>query len=466
MNYDITVRTMLEDEILGYLIYYDDGNFRSKSLLYSHGIDDAEYFANSFNKDVFRTMQKCWENNLPADLVNMINLRPNNYREESDVFEKKGFDTNLILMFQKASFYVPVTFESKLWVLKQYILMDYWNRVSNEIIFGQWDFRDKLQTGDNIIDGYNILFEKLTRNFKKSESVIDKQREIYEKKIRGETITVLSGIPAVDAFTGGWHKGELIITAGRPGMGKTTMALIMAMRSAFIYKKKVIFFSFEMPKIQLLNKITAHELKLDYKKLKNLEYDSETMEIVFRYYKFLESPESNIIIYDLKEVSTVADVGKKIEQHKPDIAIADYLQKINIENSVKKKPGNREQEISYISGSFKNFAVQYDIPFIALSQLSRSVENRTNKRPTLSDLRESGAIEQDADIVLFYYRDAYYKDLINQFYPEYERWNLEVSFAKGRDLGTKTLYINANYVTYEIKDEFLTAENSVPAPPI
>lgn len=466
MNYDLETRTILEDEILGYFMTMDNSELDSKKRLFHHGIDDYKYFGNKFNQDVFLTMLKCWDNNLPADLINVINFRPDEYRDKDNVFAKKGFDTNVIMMNNRGSIFNSYALESKLWVFKQYILQDYWNEKATEILSNQWDFRDSLVVSDNIINGYNLLFEKITKQFKKAESVVEKQRALLERKLKGEIITVLSGIPAVDKFTGGWHKGELIIGAGRPGMGKTTMSLISAIKSAFYYKKKIIFWSLEMPKVQLMNKVAAHQLKLDYNRIKNFDYDQETMEMVFRFYEFMESDESNLIIIDKKEVSTMSGIDKKVKQLKPDLLIADYLQLAGIENGVIKKAGNREQEIAYISKSFKGIALDHDIPVLALSQLSRSVELRSNKRPQLSDLRESGSIEQDADIVIFYYRDAYYKDLLKMPVQDWEWWNLEMSFAKGRDLGTKTIYLNANFITYEVEEGFKTANDALPpAPP-
>lgn len=377
--------------------------------------------------------------------------------------DKMGFDMNLIMMSQKGSIQTFYTFENKLWVLKQYILMDYWNTVSSDIISGVWDFRDELQVGTNIIDGYNLLFNKLTTNFsKKTESILDKEKENYEKVKSGQTVTVPSGIPAVDVVTNGWFNGELIITAARPGMGKTTLALIMAIRAAFHYNKKVYFCSLEMPKVQLFNKIAAYQLKLDYQKIKTYSYEPEIMEQVFNFYKILESPTSNLVITDKKEVRTVSQLDKKVQEINPDILFVDYLQLLKIEGNVKVKPGNREQEISYISSSLKDIALVSDIPVIALSQLSRAVESRDNKRPQLSDLRESGSIEQDADIVIFYYRDAYYKELKKIPYPDFEKWNLEFTFAKYRDGASKTVYLNANYLTYEVTEGFATGPELPP----
>lgn len=459
MNYDIDNRTVLEDEVLGYLICKDSMGLYSQQIIEQHGITEAEYFGNAFNKDVFRTMQKCWENNLPADFVNLINLRPDNYRDKENVLDKKMFDVNLTTMVQKGSVLNEVSFVKKVWLFKQYIIMDFWNKVANDIIFGQWDFRDELQVGQNIIDSYNLLLEKITKNFTKTESVVLKQREYFMKKMRGELVTVPSGVQPVDEFTGGWHNGELIVIAARPGAGKTTVALKMAIESAFKFKKKVLFSSFEMPKVQVMNKVAAYILELDYKKIKAYEYDYDTMQKVFQFYEYLESSESFLVITDQKEVSTISDIGSKLKEIKAELFFADYLQLIKIEKGVKIKAGNREQEIAYISGSLKAMAVEYDIPVIALSQLSRAVENRDNKRPKLSDLRESGSIEQDADIVMFLYRDAYYKEISGQPVLESERWDLEMNFAKGRDLGTRTLYLYANYITYEIR------ERTVPLPP-
>lgn len=455
MNYDIEIRTLLEDTVLGLIMTYDNADLRGQKLLYYHGIDDPQYFGNIFNQHVFLTMQKCWENELPANLINIINFRPDDYRDSENAFDKKGFDLNLITILQKGSFYNETDFEKKIWVMKQYIIMDYWNEISNNIVFKSWDFRDSLQVSDNILGGYDLLFKKLTKNFVKSESVVEKQKEIFEKKLRGEVITVPSGIAPVDAFTGGWFNGELIITAARPGMGKTTMAIISAIKSAFYHNKKVLFCSLEMPKIQLMNKVAAYQLGLEYHKIKNFEYDKATMNTVFKFYEFLESEQSNLIITDLKEIATISDINNKIKSIKPKLLIVDYLQLVKMEKGIKTKAGNREQEISYISGSLKQIAVVEDIPVIALSQLSRAVEGRSNRRPQLSDLRESGSIEQDADIVIFYYRDAYYKELEGKPFPESERWHLEMKFGKGRDLGTKTLYLDANYITYEVTERTL-----------
>ena len=459
-NYDTALRAELEDEILGWCITIDDQKLRSKSYLHNHGIDSEEYFSNPFNKDVFISMKTCWEHSLPADLKNVINLRPSNYRNPENVADRMGFDLNVITMVNKGNFQTQSNFEQKLWVLKQYVLMDYWNDMAKEILSKQWDFRDYITVSDNIINGYNLLFEKMTRSFVKQDSVVDQERAKYQLKKAGGVVTVPSGIVPVDSFTGGWVNGEMIIVAGRPGMGKTTMALIMAMNAAFLYGKKVLYCSREMPKVQLMNKVLAYQLKLDYKRVKAQDYDDETMEQVFKYYAFLESDKCPLTFTDPREVYTVSQVDAKIKQLQPDVVYIDYLQLMTIESGIKIKAGNREQEISYISNSFKQMAIKYNIPIIPLSQLSRAVESRAIKRPQLSDLRESGSIEQDADIVIFLYRDAYYKTVEGRPVSDSEQWLMEMKFAKGRDLGTKTIYLNANLATYEVTEVL-----SAPAPP-
>ena len=236
-NYDTALRAELEDEILGYCIEIDNSNFIAREHLLLHSIDTPDYFHNPFNKDVFISMQTCWNNNLPADLINVINLRPSNYRNPENVWDKMGFDLNVIAMVNKGGYQTSVKFEHKLWVLKQYILMDYWNKTAQDILSKHWDFRDHIVVSDNIINGYNLLFEKITRSFVKQDSVVDQERAKYELKKAGGIATVPSGIVPVDSFTGGWVNGEITIIAARPSMGKTTIALIMAMNAAFLYGK-------------------------------------------------------------------------------------------------------------------------------------------------------------------------------------------------------------------------------------
>jgi replicative DNA helicase len=220
----------------------------------------------------------------------------------------------------------------------------------------------------------------------------------------------LSGVPSgftkLDRITSGWQKSDLIILAGRPSMGKTAFVLSMARNMAVEHNRPVAFFSLEMSSIQLVNRLIIAETHLPSDKIRTgrLEnYEWEQLE-----YKIKDLERAPIYVDDTPAISIFEFRAKcrRLKQ-KFDISavVIDYLQLM----TGTKEMGSREQEVSNISRSLKSVAKELDIPVIALSQLNRSVEMRSgNKRPQLSDLRESGAIEQDADLVIFIHRSEYY----------------------------------------------------------
>ena len=211
----------------------------------------------------------------------------------------------------------------------------------------------------------------------------------------------------MDKVTSGWQKSDMIVIAARPGMGKTAMVLSMARNAAVDFNRPVAVFSLEMSAIQLVNRLIAGETELTSDKLRkgNLQ-PHEYEQLHTRIKKISEAP---LFIDDTPALSIFelrAKCRRLKQQHGVELIIIDYLQLMTGGGEGK---GNREQEISYISRSIKQIAKELETPIIALSQLSRSVETRGgDKRPMLSDLRESGAIEQDADIVAFIYRPEYY----------------------------------------------------------
>jgi replicative DNA helicase len=200
----------------------------------------------------------------------------------------------------------------------------------------------------------------------------------------------------------------LVIIAARPGMGKTALALSMASNIAIENKIPLAFFSLEMSSIQLITRMISSETGLDSNKLRTGKLEKHEWEQLNIRVKNLEQAPlyiddtPSLSIFDLR-----AKARRLVSQKDVKIIIVDYLQLMTAGGNM--KIGNREQEISTISRNLKALAKELDIPVIALSQLSRLVEGRTSKRPLLSDLRESGAIEQDADIVSFIYRPEYYK---------------------------------------------------------
>lgn len=253
---------------------------------------------------------------------------------------------------------------------------------------------------------------------------------------KGRTTGVTTGFRDLDQMTSGLQPSDMIIIAARPSVGKTAFTLNVARNAAILGGAKVMFFSLEMGAEQLALRLLAAEAAVDGHKLRTGQLQDQDWTRLGTGLATLS--ESGIFIDDTPNCP-LPDVRAKARrvaaEHGLDLIMIDYLQLM----SIPQRPGaqaNRQQEISEISRSLKQLARELKVPVIALSQLSRSVEQRQDKRPMLSDLRESGAIEQDADMVAFLYRDDYYD-------PESEKKNMvEVIIAKHRNgpVGSVDLY--------------------------
>jgi len=258
----------------------------------------------------------------------------------------------------------------------------------------------------------------------------------YLYSSKGKTAGVPSGFRDLDQLSAGFQKSDLIIVAARPSVGKTAFTLNVARNAAVVNKAKVMFFSLEMSAEQLAMRLLAAEAAVDGHRLRTGQLQDQDWQRLGTGLATLA--EADIFIDDTPNCS-LPEVRAKSRQvameHGLDLIIIDYLQLMTLPAKPGQQP-NRQQEISEISRSLKGLARELNVPVIALSQLSRSVEQRQDKRPMLSDLRESGAIEQDADMVAFLYRDDYYD-------PESDKKNrVEVIIAKHRNgpVGSIELY--------------------------
>ncbi|SHN26835.1 replicative DNA helicase [Cyclobacterium lianum] len=259
------------------------------------------------------------------------------------------------------------------------------------------------------------LFEISENNIKKNyvdmRSIMREAiTELESKKGQKDGLTgVPSGFTALDRVTSGWQKSDLVIIAARPAMGKTAFVLSVLRNAAVDHDRPVAIFSLEMSSIQLVNRLISSEAELDSEKIKkgNLA-DYEWQQLIHKTGKLTSAP---LFVDDTPALSILelrAKCRRLKAQNDVQLIVVDYLQLMS-GDSKGNNSGNREQEISSISRALKKIAKELNVPVIALSQLSRAVETRGgDKRPQLSDLRESGAIEQDADIVMFLYRPEYY----------------------------------------------------------
>lgn len=237
----------------------------------------------------------------------------------------------------------------------------------------------------------------------------EKFAELHESKNDEAMKGVTTGFTTLDAKLSGFQPSDLVILTARPSMGKTALALNFAVNAAIKAKKTVGIFSLEMSKEQLVDRLFASLLGVDSWKLQRGKLDDSDFQNMGPIMD--EMSKANIFIDD-SSISSLAEFRTKSRrlqmEHGLDMLIIDYLQLMSTGNS--SYAGNRVQEISEISRSLKQVARELRVPIIALSQLSRAVEARPDKQPQLSDLRESGSIEQDADVVLMIYRDDYYNE--------------------------------------------------------
>ncbi|MFT6389924.1 MAG: replicative DNA helicase [Cellvibrionaceae bacterium] len=254
---------------------------------------------------------------------------------------------------------------------------------------------------------------------------------------------VSSGLTDLDQRTSGWQNGELIILAARPSMGKTALALNFVESAIFTQKKPVLVFSMEMPSESLVMRMLSSTGRIDQTKIRNGQLTEEDWpKLTAAVQKLKGAP----LFIDDTAALTPQDMRARIrrtarEHGEPGLIMVDYLQ---LMQTVGVNDG-RTQEISEISRSLKAMAKEYSCPVIALSQLNRGVEQRPNKRPMNSDLRESGAIEQDADVILFIYRDDYY----NEDSPDKGLAELIIGKQRNGEIGTCRATFIGKYTRFE-----------------
>ena len=283
---------------------------------------------------------------------------------------------------------------------------------------------------------FEVVQKRKTSEFRNIQDVVFKAQSDLEKLSENKSdITGLStGFYEFDRLTSGLHENELIILAARPGMGKTAFALNIASNVARNTKKNVAIFNFEMSAEQLVNRMFSSIGQINFGKFRNGNFDNEDWKRLSESVSILA--DTNIKIDDTPG-STISDIRSKCRRLASTneglaLVVIDYLQLIT---GSAKNANNRQQEVAEISRGLKMMAMELHVPVIALAQLSRSVEGRPDKRPLMSDLRESGSIEQDADMVGFLYRDDYYNK---------EAMNNDVSISefiigKNRNGPTKTV---------------------------
>ena len=387
-----------------------------------------EDFYREDNRKIFTAIFNLYSKSLPIDIVTV-----KSELVEMGDFERIGGFEYLAELPDK----VPTTanVDRYIKIVEEKSMMRRLIGMSNELISLGYDETEEV---DNILDMAEKKIFALAQN--KSSKSYFSMNEILQTSLaeleklcnqKGNLTGLTTGFTYLDQMTAGLHESDLIIVAARPAMGKSAFAINLATNAAIKAGKGAVIFNLEMSKEQVANRILCSEALVDSNKVRTGKLDDEDWMKIATATSTLS--EAKIFIDDTPGITAMEIRAKcrklKLEQD-IGLVVIDYLQLVSGSG---KRNASREQEISEISRSLKILAKELNIPVIALSQLSRSAEKRDDKRPMLSDLRESGAIEQDADIVFFLYRDDYYN-------PDSEEKNVaEVIIAKHRGGSTGTV---------------------------
>lgn len=414
-----------EQSVLGALI------IAPERLVEVRGILEEEDFLDDKNKQIYQAIIKLSEKNIEPDVTTIFH----------EIYGKGAFKVT------DASLYIAEVYEATPTArnIIHYATIVKRNSIYREVKTVLIDNMQKMNEGtidlDSVVSTVVNQIERATERAKTSQfkDIKDVTKEVFDEIIakmsgEGKNVSVPTGYSSLDSVIYGFSRGDLVILAARPSMGKTAFALNIALNVATKPQKNgdnrtVALFSLEMGAEQLVSRMLCSQGMIDSEKIRAGKLNQEDLEGLEVAIKSLNN--KNIFIDDsafikVNEIKSKCKILK--QEYGLDLIIIDYLQLLQ----GSKKTDNRQQEVSEISRSLKQMARELECPVIALSQLSRSVESRQDKRPMMSDLRESGSIEQDADIVSFLYRDDYYNRENSDEEVNTDVTTIEVIVAKNR----------------------------------
>ncbi|MCX6149331.1 MAG: replicative DNA helicase [Ignavibacteriales bacterium] len=386
----------VEMSVLGAMLIEKEAVPRGIELL------TADNFYLKEHRIIFEAMKNLFEANEPVDTVTL-------YEElkRSGQIDQAGGPTYISKLSQNISSAANVEYHAKI-VLEKHILR---SLISSSMEIAKSAYEGSDDAFELLDSAERKIFEITEQTLKKSYTPMNKAvtdameyiELIHDKK--RQQFAVPTGFYLLDDILGGFQRSDLIILAARPSMGKTALALCLARNAAVDYKVPVAIFSLEMATIQMVIRLICAEARLNAHLVRTGKLPMEDAhKLTKNIHRISEAP----IYIDDSPAQTVLEIRAKARRLKVEkkvgLIIIDYLQLMNSSSKME----SREREISHISRSLKSLAKELNIPVLALAQLNRAVEARTDKRPQLSDLRESGSIEQDADVVMFIHRPEYY----------------------------------------------------------
>ncbi|CAI3646775.1 replicative DNA helicase [Clostridium neonatale] len=385
-----------EQSVIGSMII--DKNSIAKVM---ESLEEEDFYRDG-HKAIYKAILEMFRNDMAVDLVTLLE-----YLKSTNMLERAGGVTYITEL--SASVPTTANLSAYIKIVSDKSTLRKLIKASTTIIEESYNKQDKVESVVDIAEKkiFNIAENRTSKDFEPLSDVLERGFLQIEKLFnnKGEITGVGSGFTDLDSMTSGFQSGDMILIAARPSMGKTTFALNIAEHAALREHKSVVIFSLEMSKEQLAYKLLCSEANVDMLKLRTGALEDSDWENIAR----ATGPLSKAKVYiDDTAGVTVMEMRSKCRRLKLecgiDLIVIDYLQLMSGGSGT----DNRQQEVSEISRSIKALAKEMECPVIALSQLSRAPEQRADHRPMLSDLRESGSIEQDADLVMFLYRDEYY----------------------------------------------------------
>ncbi len=424
-----------EQAVLGTILLQD------KSLVKIVEILEPDDFYRDAHKFIFRAMLQLFENREPHDLITVTNLL-----KDQNKLDQIGGPAYLASLTEVIPFSGTLVHHAH--IIRQKSVLRKLIKTTSDVAARCYQEQDDI---DSLVDEaeqtiFEIAQAKKGQGFVPMSTIVPRAFDRIEKLFeRQEHITgVATGFSDLDHMTAGFQPSDLIILAGRPSMGKTALAMNMAQHAAIVEKMPVAIFSLEMSMEQLALRMLCSIGRIDSQRIRTGKLQKRDWPNLTRATGILS--DAKIFIDDTPGLS-VLEMRAKARRLKSEfdlgLVVIDYLQLMQGRTNSE----NRAQEISEISRSLKAMAKELDVPVIALSQLNRSLESRPDKRPKLSDLRESGAIEQDADVIIFIYRDEVYKPVEDN--PNLGIAEIIVGKQRNGPIGTVKLTFLKEYTSFE-----------------
>ncbi len=399
-NYKVPPHNLdAEQAVLGGILIEKDAINRVLEVLSSEGVD----FYSGVHAELFKGMVTLFDQNTPIDIVTLTDIF-----KDSKALNSKGGVSYIVELVEAVPTAANISYYAR--IVKEKALLRKVITASSEI--ARLGYEEVESVESFIDDAERLIFDVSQERSKQSvfalkdiiKDAFETIEQLYEKKTH---ITgVATGFKDLDKLTAGFQPSDLIIIAGRPSMGKTAFAVKIADNASIKDNVPTQIFSLEMSKEQLVQRMLASKARVGLGKIRSgFLKDEDWPKLTTAVGNLYEAP----VYIDDTPALTVLEIRAKARrlkvEHDLGLVVVDYLQLIRGRRGV----DNREQEISDVSRSLKALAKELHIPVVALSQLSRRTEQREGSKPMLSDLRESGAIEQDADVVMFVYRECVYK---------------------------------------------------------